>query len=207
MTLKLSKGPLLVRRLIGMAEVICFKVAFLGDPAVGKTSLFRRYTRDTFDQDYKATIGAQWSIMTSNTKYGVVKLQIWDLASSHRFQYVQPMYLSGAAAVILVYDLTRKSTLFNIPRHVEITKKGVGNTLMYLVGNKLDLIVDDGKVSPTVFREDIESATEYLNELQTKYGLDDVIFYTSAKSGKGVEDLFAAIIQDLAKKFAVPEGG
>ncbi|MFW9799910.1 MAG: Rab family GTPase [Candidatus Thorarchaeota archaeon] len=181
---------------------IAAKVALLGDPAVGKTSLFNRYTKDFFSRDYRVTIGAQFAVESENTKHGIVKLQVWDLASGHRFQTVLPTYLRGSKAVVLVYDLTRKSTLFNIPRYVEMVKSACESPILYLVGNKLDLVVHDEQVRRTVYREDIEAATEYISELQRKFKLDSVLSYMSAKTGEGVKDLFKELAEGLARTYS-----
>ena len=39
-----------------------FKIVMLGDGAVGKTALTTRFTEDSFEGDYKRTIGADFAI-------------------------------------------------------------------------------------------------------------------------------------------------
>lgn len=177
-----------------------FKVAILGDPAVGKTSLFNRYTKSLFSGDYIPSIGAQFLAKNISTKHGKVKLVVWDLASSHGIQIFLPTYLRGSDAVILVYDLTRKSTLFNIPRYVNMVKSQSATALLYLAGNKLDLVVHDEQARRTVYREDIEAATEYINDLQHKFKMDKTLIYLSAKTGEGVEDMFTELAEDLIRR-------
>ena len=43
-----------------------------------------------------------------------VKLQIWDTAGQERFRSMAPMYYRGASAAILVYDITRADTFYDI---------------------------------------------------------------------------------------------
>ena len=43
------------------SEDFRFKIAVVGDGAVGKTSLIKKYTKGTFEKDYVKTIGAQLS--------------------------------------------------------------------------------------------------------------------------------------------------
>ncbi len=43
------------------SEVFRFKIVVIGDGAVGKTSLIKKYTKGTFEKDYIKTIGAQFS--------------------------------------------------------------------------------------------------------------------------------------------------
>ena len=59
-----------------------FKIVVLGDGAVGKTSLIKRYTEEKFQSDYILTIGANFAVKNIEVDGVVVKLQIWDLALS-----------------------------------------------------------------------------------------------------------------------------
>ena len=47
-----------------------FKIVFLGEGAVGKTSLVGRYVYDSFEGDYLATIGTDIHVLLSNWSFG-----------------------------------------------------------------------------------------------------------------------------------------
>ena len=58
------------------------KVLLIGDANVGKTSFLQRYTRNTFRQDYKGTVGVDFAlkILHMSDQDTLVKLQLWDVA-------------------------------------------------------------------------------------------------------------------------------
>ncbi len=116
-----------------------FKVAIIGDYAVGKTSLIRRYMTDTFDEDYKATLGATVSSFETMVNNSNISLQVWDLAGQTSFQRVRVQYLFGTDFAIVVYDVTRVDSLIGLDEWVKDVKNTSPNVLLYLVGNKIDL--------------------------------------------------------------------
>ena len=73
-----------------------FKVSFIGDYAVGKTSLIKRYLTNSFDEGYKATLGAAISTFKTTINETEVNLQVWDLAGQTSFRRVRVQYLFGS---------------------------------------------------------------------------------------------------------------
>ena len=69
-----------------MANEIIKKVVLLGDSAVGKTSLIRRFVYDEYDDGYISTIGAKVSKKEVEVEYDgtdyKVMLMIWDIIGS-----------------------------------------------------------------------------------------------------------------------------
>ena len=61
------------------------KMCVIGEAAVGKTSLIRRFVVDKFDDRYIATIGSKTSAKSIHIPKGnltiYLKLQIWDIIS------------------------------------------------------------------------------------------------------------------------------
>jgi len=68
-----------------------------------------------------------------------VKLQIWDVGREERFRFLLPTYCLGANGAIFLYDITRPSTLDNIPEWVSILRQKAGAIPIMLIGSKLDL--------------------------------------------------------------------
>ena len=84
-----------------------FKVVFLGESSVGKTSLINRFLNDTFDNVYRATIGIDF--MTKRVyreDQKTVKFQIWDTAGQERFRSLIPSYVRKSSIAVVVYDIT-----------------------------------------------------------------------------------------------------
>ncbi len=92
-------------------EQFAFKVAMIGEHAVGKTSLIKRYMTNAFDEGYKATLGASISTLLTTVDQKRVSLQVWDLAGQNPFRKVRHQYLFGSDFVIAVFDLTRRESL------------------------------------------------------------------------------------------------
>lgn len=92
-------------------KVVQRKVCLLGDFAVGKTSLVRRFVDNRFDDKYLSSIGVKVSRKTLNRSDHTLNLLIWDLVGGNEFSRREIGYLVGAAGALLVCDLTRLETV------------------------------------------------------------------------------------------------
>ena len=92
-------------------RVFQFKLVLLGDSAVGKSSLVLRFVRGQFFEYQESTIGAAFLTQTVALNDTTVKFEIWDTAGQERYHSLAPMYYRGAAAAIVVYDITREVRL------------------------------------------------------------------------------------------------
>jgi small GTP-binding protein len=161
-----------------------FKVSVIGDYAVGKTSLIKRYMTDSFDEGYKATLGAAISSFQTNVKNSNVSLQVWDLAGQTSFRRVRVQYLFGTDFAIVVFDLTRKDTLDCVKEWVKDVREGAPGVLLFLVGNKSDL-KEDRVIEPAAAKK-VGKSLNMLGYLET-----------SAKDGTNVKKLFQTISEYL----------
>jgi small GTP-binding protein len=161
-----------------------FKVSIIGDYAVGKTSLIKRYMTNSFDEAYKATLGAAISTFKTTVNGSSISLQVWDLAGQTSFQRVRVQYLFGTDFALVVFDLTRKDTLDCIKEWVDDVKLGAPDVLLYLVGNKADL-KQERMVTPAT-GEKIRKTLNMLGYTET-----------SAKDGTNVKELFQTISELL----------
>jgi small GTP-binding protein len=156
------------------------KVCLLGDFAVGKTSLVRRFVYNRFDDTYLSTIGVKVSRKTVSVPHQdqIVSLTmlLWDLAGSEEFSPMRASYLRGAVGGILVCDLTRPETLNNLFTYVEDLLRLNPAARLILAANKHDL-ADQHYLSET-------KIAEVADQLDTTY------YLTSAKTGTDVENLF-----------------
>ncbi|CDQ58808.1 unnamed protein product [Oncorhynchus mykiss] len=83
-----------------------FKLVFLGEQSVGKTSLITRFMYDSFDNTYQATIGIDFLSKTMYLEDRTIRLQLWDTAGQERFRSLIPSYIRDSAAAVVVYDIT-----------------------------------------------------------------------------------------------------
>merc|ERR1711904_181696 len=175
-------------------RVFQFKLVLLGDSAVGKSSLVLRFVRGQFFEYQESTIGAACLTQTVALNDTTVKFEIWDTAGQEHYHSLAPMYYRGAAAAIVVYDITNRDTFQRGKQWVkELQRQGNPNIVIALSGNKSDLN-SKRKVEP----EEAES-----------YASDNGIFFieTSAKTAASVNELFVAIARKLPKNTPQPRPG
>jgi small GTP-binding protein len=163
-----------------LVTAISRKVCLLGDFAVGKTSLVRRFVYNLFNDKYIATIGVKVSRKTVVVPHDndVVELtmMLWDLAGSEEFSRVRASYLRGVAGAVLVCDLMRAETLDNLRLYADDVFNINPGARFILAANKRDL-ADQQQIFPA----QIEAVAADLNA---------PYYLTSAKTGEEVEMLF-----------------
>merc|ERR1712063_69907 len=167
-------------------------MGLLGDSAVGKSSLVLRFVKGHFQDYQESTIGAAFLTQTVALNDTTVKFEIWDTAGQERYHSLAPMYYRGAAAAIVVYDITNRDTFQRAKQWVkELQRQGNPNIVIALAGNKSDLS-SKRKVEP----QEAES-----------HASDNGIFFmeTSAKTATNVNELFVAIARKLPKNQGGPQ--
>eukprot|EP00163_Fabomonas_tropica_P019201 TRINITY_DN336_c0_g1_i5.p1 TRINITY_DN336_c0_g1~~TRINITY_DN336_c0_g1_i5.p1 ORF type:complete len:223 (+),score=35.50 TRINITY_DN336_c0_g1_i5:220-888(+) len=132
-----------------------YKILVVGDYAVGKTSLIRRYCHGYFTPNYKLTIGVDFALKVvdwdEDTK---INLQLWDIAGHERFGYMTSVYYKYAIAAVIVFDLSRPATFDAVVKWKEDVFSKVtlanGNPIpVILLANKCDipgLVIDREKL-------------------------------------------------------------
>lgn len=162
-----------------------FKVCMLGDFGVGKTSMVARYVRSTFSDKYLTTVGVKVdSKDVALPGHDPLKLVLWDIAGRAALDAPSANYLRGAAALLLVADGTREGSLTSALNLLMQSRASLPDAIAVLAVNKLDLV------------ERWEVAPATLAALRRNLP----VFETSALSGAGVEDAFAAIAQRLVAR-------
>ncbi|KAF4365439.1 hypothetical protein F8388_012804 [Cannabis sativa] len=152
----------------------------------GKTSLVLRFIKGQFNDYQESTIGAAFFTQVLSLNEATIKFDIWDTAGQERYHSLAPMYYRGAAAAIVVYDITTMDSFVRAKKWVqELQKQGNPNLIMFLAGNKVDL----EKKREVEFEEGEQYAKEN--------GL--VFLETSAKTAQNVNELFYEIAKRLVK--------
>ncbi|TFG01116.1 MAG: GTP-binding protein [Promethearchaeota archaeon] len=165
-----------------------FKITVIGDGAVGKTSLIKKYTQGSFQKDYIKTLGAQFSKYDEEVEGENCKLFFWDIAGQDEWNFMRPTFYKGSKAAIIVFSHTDDESFEHISEWHEDIKKYCGDIPIVLFGNKLDLVDED-----ELNDEKVENLVEDKNFLN--------YYKTSAKTGTGVYQGFQAIIKDLYYKY------
>ncbi|XP_035276051.1 ras-related protein Rab-32 [Anguilla anguilla] len=95
----------------GECKEYLFKVLVIGENGVGKTCIIRRYAHQLFSENYRVTIGVDFSLKVINWDSSTsVRLQLWDIAGQERFGNMTRVYYKGAVGAFVVFDLTRAYT-------------------------------------------------------------------------------------------------
>ena len=81
---------------------------------MGKSSILRRFSDDSFQESYLATIGVDFRFKSIKVGESVVKLQIWDTAGQERFRTITSAYYKGAHGIFMTYDMTMQQTFQDI---------------------------------------------------------------------------------------------
>jgi small GTP-binding protein len=131
------------------ADLIRFKVVILGDSQVGKTSIISRQMRERNPEVHTPTVGCDCSELYLSVDDQRVVLQVWDTAGQEVYRALVPVYLRGAHAAILVYDVADLVS-FEAPHrwHNTLLEVLPTTTSVFIVGNKTDLdeVVDEETV-------------------------------------------------------------
>ncbi len=157
------------------------KVVLIGHFGVGKSSLIRRFVENTFSDDYKVTIGVHiFKKSVAIPEEGKdVSLVIWDLEGNDDIRDTRTSYLLGTSAYIYVFDVTRPATYNTIGSDIEYLKQHSDKTPIRIVGNKEDLLT----------KEQIKDLNGEIEPL--------IDFFTSAKTGNKVDELFSKLAMEL----------
>jgi small GTP-binding protein len=157
------------------------KLCLLGDGAVGKTSLVRRYVFDVFDDKYLMSFGTKVSKKTVNVGGSEIDLMIWDILGQKSHEALHAAYYRGAAGALAVCDFTRPETMKNLKSWLGSFRSVVGEMPVIVLGNKSDL--------------ERRFALKELEAFGESIGCQ--VLETSAKTGQNVELAFSEMGKKL----------
>ena len=168
------------------------KIIILGGAGVGKSSLMTRFVENKFLDISTSTIGVDFKKTNIKGK----NYTIWDTAGSERFRGVATSYFKGASGIIVVFDITNKSSFENCDLiNDEIRSYAEKDVIIILAGNKSDLA---GK--KVVMADETEKKTK---KLRAK-----AYFEVSAKDDQGeVKKMFERLAEEIEKQENTGGGG
>lgn len=160
------------------------KIIFAGSTKGGKTSVISRYANDKFDESTSPTVGVEFTNKCVSSGKSMLMVQIWDLAGDDKFKAITTAYYKKTIGVVLVYDVTKKSTFEALKSlHTETTMQVEENSKYLLLGNKIDL-EKEREVST-------EEGSKYADEIGASF------FEISAKEGKNIQKVLDSFFTDL----------
>jgi small GTP-binding protein len=169
------------------------KICLLGDAAVGKTSLIRRYVYSSFDDKYITTIGTKVTKKALVFKHPSqdmkvrISLLIWDILGQKEYSRLHPVYYQGAEGGLVVCDATRPATIKSLEEWAMGFQKTVGDVPLVFLINKVDLVDRDAF--------DMTEAQAIADKYNGR------IYFTSAKTGENVEKSFLELGNILTYTF------
>ena len=167
------------------------KIVLVGDAAVGKTSLIRRFVIDKFDDKYIVTIGTKTSRKQMEFKYEkqdlaiTLTLNIWDIIGQKEMKKLHTLYFKGSEGVIVVCDMTRADTLASVAEWLNGVFECCGKVPGVLACNKSDL------------KDEFAITEAQLQATANQFGMK--FFHCSAKTGDNVEGIFNEIGSKLCE--------
>ncbi len=170
------------------------KVCLVGEGAVGKTCLIRRFIHDQFDDRYISTLGAKVSkkevtVPGPNSSEIAIDMTIWDIMGEKGFrELLKEAYFHGAQGILAVCDITRKDTLAELHDWIGAVSKVTGTIPIQFLANKVDL------------RDQMQVSEDEVRKVAASHS--SAYLFTSAKTGEGVEKGFEGLAKMIAARAA-----
>ena len=162
------------------------KIVLIGDSGVGKTSLLYRFIEGKFINSRLCTICADFKTkLIKIDESTIAKVTIWDTAGQEKYKAITRNYYKDAHGIILIYDVTNKSSFKNLPAWLNDinNNNNLGEDIsIILVGNKTDLPFRE------VSSEEGDGFAKNNNLLFVE---------TSSKEGHNVENVFEMVTKDI----------
>lgn len=166
-----------------------FKVIFVGNSGVGKTSAIQKFCYDRFPDTHVKSLVSQFyersfELLNSGEN---VDLMIWDTPGRENLSLLAADAFSNANICVVVYSFTDRASFEAVPQWVEKVKSVAVNVQIVLVENKIDLL-QNGEVS---FEEAHRMATQ----------LEAPLFRISVREGLNLRNLFTYVAGTLQSTF------
>ncbi|KAL7542902.1 hypothetical protein ACHAXR_013535 [Thalassiosira sp. AJA248-18] len=134
-----------------------------------------------------------------------VKFEIWDTAGQERYRSLAPMYYRGAAAAIIVYDITNPDSFAGAKSWVkELQRRGDQNVVIAMISHTL---IHLSFLSQAGNKADLEARRKVDFNEANEYAEENGILHmeTSAKNANNVKALFVEISKRLPKTMQQPD--
>ena len=165
------------------------KYIIIGNSSVGKSCITMRYIHDSFNEEFKTTIGVEFGSKNVTIKGKIYKIQIWDTAGEETFRSITRAYYKNSVCACIVYDITNRNSFLDVKSWLDDCKKQSPKTvILVLIGNKIDL------------EEQREVSFEEGNNFAKENNM--LFFETSAKNGDNIENIFYNSAEIIDKNIA-----
>ena len=165
-------------------KIFSFKVVFLGDSTVGKTSILKFKVTGQYEETV-STVNSTQNKITLEYDGKSINAALWDTAGQEEYRSLTPHYLRDAKIAIIVFSVDDKASFDHLDNWFNLAKDTNSNPVIFLVGNKIDL-----------------KESDYHDDNAQKWSQDNevTLHYTSAVTGEGIEELFDSIAAALTSR-------
>ena len=160
------------------------KIVVIGDANVGKTNIIRRIMGEDF-REMEATIGVEFMYLNikdidKDDPTKSLSIQIWDTSGAERYKAITTSHIRNADGAYIVYDISNESSFTHLIYWYNCIKDAADeDIIIYLIGNKSDLIYEEGRAVKK------KVAIEFAN----KYKLQGYA-ECSAKNNENIQETF-----------------
>merc|ERR1711865_251937 len=129
------------------------KVITVGNGAVGKTSLIRRFCEGVFTGVYQKTLAVDFVEKQDFVVPGVeepVTLHVWDTAGQEEYDAITSGYYRGALGCILCFASDDRKSLNDLEKWKKKVEEECPNIPMIIAQTKMDLMNDNVKDNTNV---------------------------------------------------------
>ena len=186
-----------------------YRIIIIGNTNVGKTSLFRKILGEEFFQKNISTIGVDQKTFYSTLKIDnqdgkkenhEFQIKLFDTAGEEKFRALTKSFFNGANGIFLIYDVTERNSFEQVSMWLESLKEAIGDPkdgkyVIFLIGNKIDLVKDNVKEQAVESYEATDKCEEFgfywggelsaktFNKEQLKEKMDEFILEIYKKIG------------------------
>ena len=161
-------------------EHLKFKIAILGEPEVGKSSLnnfcSQRFKK-TLEQLHESIFGVSFAVKILKNIDIEIILIVWSFTGEDRYRSLRPLFIKGVTGILLLFDLTRRKTFEKLPRWLSFLKENLRDVPILLLGNKADLFqqkqVKDKEIESFIDKNDLQGY--YDISLKTGFNVEQAI--------------------------------
>ena len=165
------------------------KIIVVGNSGTGKTSFVNKWIKNTFSENYKATIVSEFSYKIYEYKGKMYKIQLWDLAGQDQNTCITKIFAKDSHGTIVLSDITNEQTLQESIKW----KDSVDENTKFLDGDLLPSVLVRNKID--LLENDVQDDEE-IKEFAEQHRFVNV-FKTSAKMGIGIDECMEFIIGNI----------
>jgi len=189
-----------------------FKYIIVGESESGKSKIMARFDKNVYDDKYQATIGVEFCTKRVPINNKVFKLQIWDTSGQERYRAITSAYYRGSRACFLTMGFKKDESLetFKVRAQTEITTyiQNIGNSFreeirVFLVINKAEQmsLLEEEKIN--LKNELLEYTKNKIKDAKIRTQLHEEVFLVSAKTGEGINELFAKATSKISQELGL----